>query len=179
MPFLDAIREPELKELYRFWLGKRQGRPVPLRRDIRPAEIDYRYLPNLFIYRREADGRFRCILIGTEMVSVFHRDETGMFLDEILPPSARENRLALFARCVDESRPVYYAGPAMIHTRERRSVARLLLPLASDGALADHIFGMALFGPVLENPAPGRPSPKHDAPEIVAVADDADIAPDS
>lgn len=179
MTFLDKIREPELKEIFLYWLGKRSGRAVPLRNDIGPAGIDPRHLPNLFMYRREAGGRFRCILVGTEIVKVFHRDETGQYLDEIVPPHSRNGRLKLFARCVDSERPVYYRGPALIHTRERRRLGRLLLPLSSSGEATDHVFGMALFGPVLDSLPLGLPLPESEEPTTIAVARDKDLQADA
>lgn len=175
MVFIDDIREPELKEVFRHWLQCRNGRAVPLRGDIGPTGIDPGYLPSLFMYRREPDGRFRCILIGSELVKVFHRDETGLYLDEILPPHSRNSRLRLFARCADEARPVYYAGPALIPTRERRRVGRLLLPLSSDGEAADHVFGMAVFGPIQERPRQTVPFPQGGDPAIIAIAGDEDL----
>jgi len=179
VPFLDEIREPELKEIFLYWLEKRSGRAVPLREDIGPAGIDPHHLPHLFMYRKEANGRFRCILVGTEIVNVFHRDETGRYLDEIMPAHSRNSRLKLFAHCVDEVRPVYYRGPALIHTRERRRLGRLLLPLSSGGETADHIFGMALFGPVLDSLPPGQPLPQSEEPAAIAVASDEDMQPGS
>lgn len=178
MSFIDDVREPELKELFRFWLKLRNGRPIPLRKDIGPAGIAPRYLPHLFMYRREANGRFRCILIGTGLVHVFHRDETGMYLDEILPSHSRSSRLMLFARCADDGRPVYYSGPALIHTRERRRLGRLLLPLTSGGEVADYVFGMALFGPILGNLSPGTALPENETPAVIAIASEDDMITD-
>ena len=173
--FLDEIREPELREVFLYWLAKRSGRTVPLRKDIGPAGIDPRHLPHLFMYRREADGRLRCVLMGTEIVKIFQRDETGLYLDDILPDHSRKSRLKLFARCVDDQRPVYYAGPALIPTRDRRRVGRILLPLSSDGEVSDHIFGIARFGPILDSLPGGRPFPKIEEPAIIAIAEDEDL----
>lgn len=173
--FLDKIREPELKDIFLYWLGKRSGRAVPLRKDIGPAGIDPQHLPHMFMYRTEANGRFRCVLVGTEIVKVFQRDETGLYLDEILPAYSRKSRLKLFARCVDDQRPVYYAGPALIPTRDHRRVGRLLLPLSSGGEGSDHVFGIVKFGPILDNLPGGRPFPKIEEPAVIAVASDEDL----
>jgi hypothetical protein len=177
--FLDKIREPELKDILLYWLGKRSGRAVPLRKDIGPAGIDPRHLPHLFMYRYEANERFRCVLAGTEIVKIFQRDETGLYLDEILPAHSRNSRLKLFARCVEDQRPVYYAGPALIPTRDRRRVGRLLLPLSSDGELSDHVFGIVRFGAILDSLPGGRPFPEVEEPAVIAVASDEDLQADS
>lgn len=175
MAFFDDIRESELKELFRHWLQRRNGCALPLRKDIGPTGINPAYLPHLFMYRREVGGRLRCILIGSEIVAVFHRDETGRYLDEIVPPESGSSRLKLYARCVDEARPIYYAGPALIPTGDRRRVCRLLLPLSSDGVAADHVFGMALFGPLLNNGRQGTAIPLRTDPAAIAVAGDEDL----
>lgn len=175
MAFFDDIREPELKEVFRHWLQRRNGYAVPLRKDIGPAGINPAYLPHLFMYRREPGGRLRCILIGSELVTVFRRDETGLYLDEIVSPESGNSRLKLFARCVGEARPVYYAGPAQIPMGDRRRVSRLLLPLSSDGATVDHVFGMALFGPLLERAPQGTPIPLRADPAAIAVAGEEDL----
>lgn len=177
MSFLDEIREPELKELFLFWLKKREGRAIPLRKNIGPAGIRPGYLPNLFMYHREDGVRLRCILVGTGIVKIFQRDETGQYLDEILPLHSRNSRLILFARCLDEMRPVYYRGPALIHTRERRRIGRLLLPLSSGAECADYIFGMSLFGPLLSSLPAGQPLPESEEPVAIAVAGDEDLIP--
>jgi hypothetical protein len=173
--FLDEIKEPELRDTFLYWLGKRSRRTVPLRKDIGPADINPQYLPQLFMYRKEPGGRFRCILVGTEIVKIFQRDETGLYLDEILPAYSSKGRLRLFARCVEERRPVYYAGPALIPTRDRRRVGRLLLPLSSDGEVADHIFGIVMFGPILDCLPGGMPFPDVEEPTAIAVASDEDM----
>jgi len=173
--FLDKIQEPELKELYLYWLEKRAGRVIPLRKDIGPSDIGPQHLPHLFLYRREANGRFRCILVGTEIVKIFQRDETGLFLDEILPVYSSKSQLKLFVRCIEEQRPVYYGGPALIPTRDRRRVGRLLLPLSSDGKNADHVFGIVRFGPIIDSLPGGMRLPDVEEPTAIAVASDKDM----
>ena len=158
-----------------YWLEKRAGRAIPLRQDIGPGDIGSQNLPHLFLYRKEASGRFRCILVGTEIVKIFQRDETGLCLDEILPAYSRESRIKLFARCVEDQRPVYYGGPALIPTRDRRRVGRLLLPLSSDGKVADHVFGIVRFGPIMDSLPGGMPLPEVEEPTTIAVASDRDM----
>jgi len=175
LSFLDSIAETELRHIYLYWLERRQGRQIPRRGDIRPNEIDPQYLPSLFLYRREDNGRFRCLLVGTELVKIFQRDETGSYLDEILPPNLSASRLKLFARCVEERRPIYYAGPALMMMRERRRVGRLLLPLSSDGGKAEFVFGIATFGPILDCLPGGMPFPDTEEPASVITANDEDM----
>lgn len=175
MAFVDAISDAEIRDVYGYWLRKRAGGRIPLKSSIDPVEVGPGLLPNLFMYRLEGD-RFRCILVGTAIVRNFGRDVTGMFLDEIVPAPHAASRQRLFERAVRDRLPVYYAGPAVVRTRERRRVSRLLLPLSSDGTNADHVFGIAMFGPAedraREDMRLNRPD---EPPAIIAVASEEDL----
>lgn len=152
MPFIDELPNGNIRDVFEYWLSKRDGRPTPLRADLNPVEFDPSWLPWIFIYRLESSGRFRCTLIGTEMVRIYGRDETGMFLDEIVPPKHAASRKRLFDRTVRDRLPVFYSGPALIPSGDSRRVERLLLPASSDGIACDHIFGIASFGEIVQNP---------------------------
>jgi len=149
MAFVDEIPAGEIKAVYAYWLSKRANGRVPLKRDIDPTEFKPSWLPNLFMYRVE-NGRFRCILVGTRIVQVFGRDETGMFLHEMLPPKHAASRQRLFERAVRDRLPIYYFGPALNPNPRYPRVSRLLLPVSSDGVSADHIFGIVKFGAAAE-----------------------------
>lgn len=175
MAFVDAIADAEIRDVYRYWLNKRAGGRIPLKVSIDPVEFAPGWLPNLFMYRLEGE-RFRCILVGTEIVRVFGRDETGMFLDEIVPPAHAASRQRLFERAARDRIPVYYAGPALLPKRQRRRVSRLLLPLSSDGTTADHIFGIAKFGPVDDRASEDMQlSGRDEAPAVIAMATEDDL----
>lgn len=153
MPFLDSIRESEIREVFLYWLKRRPTGGVPARADIDPADIPPRYLPHLFLYVRETDGRFRCRLIGTEIAQVFGSDATGRCLDEFLPATVARQRTRLFQEVLDRGLPAYLRGLAVTRSGGQRRYGRILLPVASSGSDADQIFGMALFGPE-EKPMP-------------------------
>jgi len=179
MAFIDAIADAAIKDVYRYWLTKRAGGRIPLKADINPVEFAPRWLPSLFMYRLE-DKRFRCILVGTEIVQIFGRDETGMFLDEIVPAKHAASRQRLFERAVRDRLPVYYAGAALLPNRENRRVSRLLLPISSDGKAADHVFGIAKFGPADARKPGDIPRDARNGPAIIAVATKKDLdRPDS
>lgn len=147
MSFFESIREPELREIFRFWLERRRDAGVPAWHSITPADISPKLLPNLFLYAREKNGRFCCKLIGTEVGRVFGGRQTGRCLDEILPPKVAQHRAGLFQRVLDTARPVYFRGHAVTQPGQIRQYSRLLLPLASSDRAVDLVFGMALFGP--------------------------------
>jgi len=151
MAFVDELPDGIIREVFEYWQSKRGGRPTPLRNDLNPAEFNPAWLPCLFMYRLEPDERFRCILIGTEMVRIYGQDETGMYLDEIVPPAHAPSRKRLFERTVRDRLPIFYAGPALIPSGESRRIERLLLPVSSDGIACNHIFGAASFGEIVHD----------------------------
>jgi hypothetical protein len=149
MKFLEAIKEPELRDVYRFWLAKRPAGGIPLKRNINPAEMPPAILPRLSMYRSEPDGRIRITLAGTEIVAIFRREETGLCLDEVIPEHCRTQRLGMIRKALENRAPLYFSGKTVFSTMEQRPIARLMLPLSSDGARADHLLGAIVVGPIL------------------------------
>src|SRR3546814_5237666 len=104
----DVIVEPELREIYHYWSGKRGGRCYPTRADIRPEEIK-RLLPFVLLLDVLDEGRhFRFRLVGTDAASGI--DPTGKLLHEAAPGGVYLNHLsALFSRGA--------AGPGALYNR--------------------------------------------------------------
>jgi len=175
MAFFDEIPVGGIRDVYAYWLGKRRNGRLPLKQDIDPIEFKPHWLPDLFMYRFE-DGRFRCILVGTRIVQVRGRDETGMFLDEVLPREHAASRQRLFERAARDRVPVFYSGPSLDPSREFPRVSRLLLPVSSDGIASDHVFGIARYE---KSPGrelrPGTPSSRA-IPARIVVATQEDLA---
>lgn len=153
MEFAQRIHEQEIRDIYRYWLDRRPPGGVPDRGSIDPRAIPHRYLPNLFLYECDAGMRFRCKLIGTDLVRILGGDETGMYLDEILDPPVARERQRLFAEAIETGLPVYYRYRAPAARGRQRTFSRILLPVAARPGRPDHIFGMALYGPAEDSGA--------------------------
>ena len=164
MTFLDRITEPDIRSVFEYWVQKRRDMNVPLKRDIDPAELSNRVLPWLFMYKQEAGGRLRCILLGTGIAKIDEADATGRYLDKVVPPHALESRIRLFASTLEQARPTYYQGRYAMSGRASRSFSRLLLPISAAGDKPDCVFGIVQFhqpGPMNaqeERAHPGEPS---------------------
>jgi hypothetical protein len=133
----DVIAEPELRALYLYWSEKRGLRSYPARDDIAPDEIK-RLLPFVLLLDVLDEGRhFRFRLVGTDAASGI--DPTGKLLHEAAPEGVYRNHLAaLFRRGA--------AGPGALYSRSSyayqdapgpRSISRVFMPLAGDGAHVD------------------------------------------
>jgi len=144
--FLNCLGGSGLQECFDFWRGCRDGDRTPLKARIDPVQMPVQILPNLFIYEI-VEGRYRCRLAGTEIVTVFHDDPTGRYLDELVSPGAIAGRTRLYDGVIRTGLPVVYGGklapasgsPSWISFR------RLLLPVSKTGASTDIVFGMVVF----------------------------------
>lgn len=176
MSFLESVREPEFREIFRFWLKRCRGGGVPVWHGISPAEIDPRFLPFLFLFAREEDGRFRCKLVGTELCRASGLNQTGRHLNAILPPAVARRRAGLFRHVLDTGRPLYYRGLEVAKPGEFRRCSRILLPVASSGPVPDLVFGMARFGPPEELSGAADKRQEDTAPRQIVYASEQDLA---
>jgi hypothetical protein len=120
-------------DLYRYWLAKCGGRPIPARRDIDPTEIPA-LLPYLGIIEN-ADGQLRYRLIGTALGQQIGRDVTGGAVGSYIP-AAPGLRATVELVCT-VARPVFNTGrlgAGFIHNS-----SALLLPLSEDGTAVNMI----------------------------------------
>ncbi|HEX7005587.1 MAG TPA: PAS domain-containing protein [Alphaproteobacteria bacterium] len=138
-------RHEVLKQLYAYWLAKRGDRRAPSRADIDPIEIAAQ-LPYVVLVDVEHDPlRLRFRLIGTAVVKGFNQDLTGRYFDEIAhTPEQRALNERLVA--VATWGPPLCAMLDYTH-KDGRFVRyeRLALPLSSDGATVDMLFGGIVF----------------------------------
>lgn len=134
---VNDIPEAQLRDLYLHWDGKRGGRRFPAGAEIDPEEFGP-LLPYVMVVEVLEQGRhFRFRLIGEDVA--FGIDPTGKLQHEELPEGIyRDHITALFRRGA--------AGPGALYSRSSydythregpRSISRLFLPLAGDGAQID------------------------------------------
>ncbi|MEO3427821.1 PAS domain-containing protein [Pelagibius sp. CAU 1746] len=140
------IPEPQLRDLYLYWIGKKDGRAWPAGGDIDTAELGP-LLPYVMLVDVLQDGRrFRFRLVGADVA--IGVDPTGKLQHEELPEGIyRDHITALFRRGA--------AGPGALYSRSAygyteiegpRGISRLFMPLASDGRTVD----MMLVGQTAE-----------------------------
>jgi hypothetical protein len=175
MSFVQGICESEIREIFRYWLERKPAGGVPRRASIDPRTIPHKYLPDLFLYERNADSRFSCRLAGTGLTSVMGRDETGMYLDEVCERVLTFEERSLTLRSLLNGKPVYCRYLAHGASGIPRWFSRILLPVSSDSGGIDQIFGMMRYGPAeCRRSELGRFSKKAPAAEIV-TAEDCDL----
>jgi len=145
------MRTKTAEALYDYWTRRRGDRPVPLRRDIEPADLA-RILPDLFILEHgaAADPRFR--LAGTRLCAQFGRELKGGRFDALFPPDQRDRIARTVENVMAHRTPAILLVEAVDGALETTEIEIVLLPLATTGRLADRIIGA--FAPL-----PGQPQP--------------------
>ena len=136
-PAADVIAEPDLRELYRYWSGKRGMRSFPARAEIAPDEIK-RLLPFVLLVDVLDGGRhFRYRLVGTDAAAGI--DPTGKLMHEAVPPGIYHDHIAaLYRRAAAGSSALYNRSSyGYSDAPGPRSITRLFLPLAADGVTID------------------------------------------
>lgn len=140
-----VLRYESLRTALAYWKSKRDGRPMPARRDLDPIEMP-RLLPWVIlidVFHDPIDFRYR--LIGTEVVAIARRDFTGSRfsdLDGKGPDSVVwDNCLTVVRTRAPFSRLPPYEGPR----DDLHGGQNLLMPLSSDGGRVDMIFQVVAF----------------------------------
>ena len=139
-------RHEVLKRLYAYWLEKRGDRRAPSRADIDPIELAPQ-LPHVVLVDVEHAPvmRLRFRLIGTAIVKGFNQDLTGRYFDEI-EHTPEQRILNQHLMTVATWGAPLCAMLDYTH-KDGRFVRyeRLALPLSSDGAVVDMLFGGIVF----------------------------------
>ena len=129
---LSAVAE-DMATLYDYWDRKRQGRRMPARRDLDPADMVH-HLPGVMLVDVVADERrFIYRLVGTREVSMRGRDPTGKSVfDEFFAESA-EFSVACYQDLVERATPIIYKNREFTTPDGRFGREHtVLLPLSDD-----------------------------------------------
>ena len=155
MTFIDALDEPLLAELYRYWCDRRQQRFAPARADIDPVDIPQLlpYIALSEIIQDDASGtqRIRYRLAGTQIEAHFGCGLTNRYLDELKFGDYLRYILDLYDRLIADKAPVYSESSYGEPDGKSLSVKRLMLPLSENGTTVT----MVLAGLLYSSPEPG------------------------
>jgi hypothetical protein len=172
LPFSLRLAQSDMGVLCDFWIALGGAHRVPFYRDFDPMRVP-RLLPDLQIYRREADGGYRIGLTGGRVADLAGADNSGKRLADVLPSAFYLARAALFDGALDTGMPVAYRSYLNVPGREHRFYKRMLLPFVDKGPGPDLLLGMVLS----TLPFPGDPSPAKDGIIDMLVATRAELRP--
>lgn len=142
---IAAPLDSRMRELLDYWESRRAGRELPVRQDIRPADIRH-LLPHLYLLD-VLEGTFRFRLRGTAIEERLGRGFTGLTLEECGFGAYLSAVKASLQSCVDRRAPVLGLGVTRWSRQNdflHYEVCRL--PLAGpDGAVAMLLCGMVFY----------------------------------
>ena len=134
----QATCHPDVLKVLAYWESKRNGRTMPRRSDIDPAEF-VGLLPNIMLVDVvDDDRRFVYRLVGTGEVQVRGHDPTGKSVRDgyfAATPDAAEERY----QKVCNSRAPYYEVDNFQVVHRYVCEANLFLPLSEDGETVNMI----------------------------------------
>lgn len=163
------------RALYGYWQGKRPAPDrLPARQHIDPAEI-----PELlgFLWMTDVvhtgEGvRFRERLVGTRMGTLYGRETTGLYFEEIYSGAHLRRQLDTYTAIVEAGRPHLSRLGVPHPKRDFLIYDRLILPLATDGTTVDLLIGIHAYQPDRgEDPSMWPP------PDVTYTPDTGDAMP--
>lgn len=136
----------ELEALRARWQEHCQDGRLPCRSAFPPESLVpwIGHIQLVEVVREDETTRFRVRLVGTRIVYYQGHDNTGLFLDEVVPADDRETILAPYRDCMDRRQPVYSVFYSCGATAISSQLERMILPLASDGDRVDQ-FLVAIY----------------------------------
>ena len=134
----EAIRER--------WRTYRSVGHLPARADFPPESLTpwMGHIQIVELVREGDTNRYRVRLVGTRIVYYEGHDNTGLFLDEVIPADQRAEVLEPYRRCTETREPVYSQFYSCSDAGISSQLERLILPLAADGVTIDQ-FLVAIY----------------------------------
>ncbi len=136
----------EFEALSRRWRQHCRDGGLPRRSDFPPESLTP-WIGHIEVVEAVRDGgttRFRVRLVGTRIVYYEGHDNTGLFLDDVVPADDRDAVLAPYRQCLESRVPVYSEFYSCGATAISSLLERLILPLSVDGEVVDQ-FLVAIY----------------------------------
>lgn len=137
---LSAVRRPEILFALEYWNDRRGARTMPARRDLEPLDFPHLW-PKVLLLDVTPDG-MRMRLVGTEVVTMFGRDYTGQFLEEIDFGSQRDAIVEQYRHVAESGQPFVVDQPFRDIEGHLFDMERLILPLSDDDTRVNMLFAV-------------------------------------
>ena len=166
---------PHHARFVEYWESRRQGRPIPARRDVDPLLDLPEFAEWLCVMQREKARIYYRVLGSAMEESAGPR--TGTYLDEVRAPPFLDYLRALYSLC-DAKRACVFARNYFFHEGDKRAVtSRIVAPLSSDGDAIDMYLGLQISNDIAGAPLPPAwnrvPKFREDLPNDLAWRDPA------
>lgn len=139
----DIVKSVRQRWLLNYWLRLRRGRSLPEWSGLDMAELESCFddLTILDVLATSAGHRFRIFNHGKNVGAMFAGECAGKFLDDVLPPAARNYTLETYEQVVRLRLPVYTVSKFSDADERTVLYERLLLPFAIGDQSAARIIG--------------------------------------
>jgi hypothetical protein len=134
----DAVKNPRLQALVRYWHSKRDGRSIPSRQRIDPIEIP-RILPIVLMADVTTTGA-RMRLLGTDTTATYGQETRGKWVHEFKFGEFTTVWLEAFAQVTRSGISACAHGRYCSGT-QHYAIETVLMPLSNDSLSVTHVFG--------------------------------------
>lgn len=130
----------DTQAIYRYWLAKCEGRRMPARSDLDPAELQPRLLPGICLIDVVPDDRrYVYRLVGTGEVEVRGHDPTGESPLQAFFVPTRADAVDRYDQVVTTCAPVLDAIPFSAANSQYVTEETVFLPLSTDAVTVNMI----------------------------------------
>ncbi|MDE2111403.1 MAG: PAS domain-containing protein [Alphaproteobacteria bacterium] len=134
------LKNPDVRQVYEYWLSKASHERLPSRADIRPHELKQLAARAFLIDVLRKPLHFKVRFFGSRLVDWAGRDLTGLVIREA-DNGVPWRQLFHEYRSVVETRQPRHDEHSAGWGKEYQRYERIVLPLSSDGQTVDMLFG--------------------------------------
>lgn len=133
-PFAARLRDTRMAGLFGYWceLVREAGGTLPPYRAFDALRV-HDILPDMQVFERIDDGRFRWRLVGEAAAEALGANNKGRFLADVVEPEHYEERRIQLARCLDAGLPFAARGLISRPGTRQDLFKRLSMPFRGDG----------------------------------------------
>lgn len=146
------LRADHIQQLATAWLETRGEKLMPKASQFGPFELRP-FLPNIAVYRKTPEGRYKVTLQGTGLVEAFGFDATGMFIDDVYPEDVFVELNALYKLLFDNH---YLSHSVRVYERRGSgalvTIEQIMVPVTNEDGQNDRYVLLAYNVPLPQRP---------------------------
>ncbi|MDW3096590.1 MAG: PAS domain-containing protein [Alphaproteobacteria bacterium] len=146
------LRADHIQQLANKWLEARGDQLMPKASQFGPFELRP-FLPNIAVYRKTPESRYKVTLQGTGLVEAFGFDATGMFLDDVYPADVFVELNALYKLLFDNQ---YVSHSVRVYERKGTgalvTIEQIMVPVSNEDGQHDRYVLLAYNVPLPQRP---------------------------
>lgn len=146
------LQADHIQQLAKAWLEARGDQLMPKASQFGPFQLRP-FLPNLAVYRKAPEGRYKVTLQGTGLVEAFGFDATGEYLDSVYPADAYADLGPFYKLLFDNG---YLSHSVRVYERKATgalvTIEQIMVPLSDEAGVHDRYLLLANNVPFPQRP---------------------------